>query len=128
MPPALDASPGHYFSPTLFDHVPPASSIAREEIFGPVLPVIRVDTLDDAIGLANGTSYGLAASVFTSNMQVAHRCASTVRTGMVHINHGTASQAHVPFGGVEASGQGAYSIGPTAREFFTNLKAVYVRW
>jgi aldehyde dehydrogenase (NAD+) len=47
---------------------------------------------------------------------------------MIHINHGTASQAHVPFGGVKESGQGAYSIGPTASEFYTNVKAIYVRW
>jgi aldehyde dehydrogenase (NAD+) len=47
---------------------------------------------------------------------------------MIHVNHGTASQAHIPFGGVKDSGQGAYSIGPTAREFYTNAKAVYVKW
>jgi aldehyde dehydrogenase (NAD+) len=47
---------------------------------------------------------------------------------MIHVNHGTASQAHVPFGGVKESGQGAYSIGASAREFFTNVKAVYVKW
>ena len=51
-----------------------------------------------------------------------------VEAGMIHVNHGTASQAHVPFGGVKDSGQGAYSIGPSAREFYTNVKAVYVRW
>ena len=51
-----------------------------------------------------------------------------VKAGMIHVNHGTASQAHVPFGGVKDSGQGAYSIGPTAREFYTNAKAVYVKW
>ena len=51
-----------------------------------------------------------------------------VEAGMIHVNHGTASQAHVPFGGVKESGQGAYSIGPTAREFFTNVKAIYVKW
>jgi alpha-ketoglutaric semialdehyde dehydrogenase len=59
---------------------------------------------------------------------VANEFATRVAAGMIHVNHGTASQPHVPFGGVKASGQGAYSIGSTAREFFTNVKAVYIRW
>lgn len=128
VPAALADAPGHYLAPTVFDHVTPSMPLATEEIFGPVLPIVRVETLDDAIAVANATEYGLAASIFTANMSVAHRCASEIHTGMIHINHGTASQAHVPFGGVAGSGQGAYSIGPTAREFFTNVKAVYVRW
>ena len=127
--PAADGTgSGYFYQPTVFDHVDPASALAREEVFGPVLPILRVGDLEEAIAVANETKYGLAASVFTSRMQVANEFATRVAAGMIHVNHGTASQAHVPFGGVKASGQGAYSIGPTAREFFTNVKAVYIRW
>jgi aldehyde dehydrogenase (NAD+) len=119
---------GYYYTPTVFDHVPPESPLALEEIFGPVLPIIRVREPEEAISIANGTRYGLAASVFTSRMDLAHRFATRIETGMIHINHGTASQAHVPFGGKKDSGQGAFSIGPTARNFFTSPKAIYAKW
>ena len=119
---------GYYYAPTVFDRVPANSPLATEEIFGPVLPVLRVRDLDEAITIANGTRYGLAASLFTSQLNHIHQFTGRVRAGMIHVNHGTASQAHIPFGGVKDSGQGAYSIGPTAREFYTNAKAVYVRW
>jgi acyl-CoA reductase-like NAD-dependent aldehyde dehydrogenase len=119
---------GYYFAPTVFDRVPADSPLALEEMFGPVLPIVRVRDLDEAITIANGTRYGLAASLFTSRLSHIHAFTSRVAAGMIHVNHGTASQAHVPFGGVKDSGQGAYSIGATAREFFTNVKAIYVRW
>ena len=119
---------GYYYAPTVFDRVPHDSPLATEEIFGPVLPVLRVADLDEAITIANSTKYGLAASVFTSSLGAIHAFTSRVQAGMIHVNHGTASQAHVPFGGVKDSGQGAYSIGPTAREFYTNAKAIYLRW
>ena len=119
---------GYYYTPTVFDHVSAESPLALEEIFGPVLPIIRVREPDEAIAIANGTRYGLAASVFTSRMDLAHRFATRIETGMIHINHGTASQAHVPFGGKKDSGQGAFSIGPTARNFFTSPKAIYAKW
>jgi acyl-CoA reductase-like NAD-dependent aldehyde dehydrogenase len=93
-----------------------------------VLPVIRVRDLDEAIAIANGTRYGLAAALFATRLRDVHAFTRRVSSGMIHINHGTASQAHVPFGGVKESGQGAYSIGPTASEFYTNVKAIYVRW
>ena len=119
---------GFYFAPTVFDQVTPESPLAREEIFGPVLPVIRVRDADEAIAVANSTRYGLAAAAFTSRMELVNRFVARIEAGMIHINHGTASQAHVPFGGRKDSGQGAFSIGPTARDFFTNVKAVYAKW
>jgi acyl-CoA reductase-like NAD-dependent aldehyde dehydrogenase len=119
---------GYYYAPTVFDRVAPESPLALEEIFGPVLPVIRVREPEEAIAIANGTRYGLAASVFTSRLDLTNRFAKRIEAGMIHINHGTASQAHVPFGGRKDSGQGAFSIGPTARDFFTNVKAVYAKW
>ena len=121
-------SDGYYYAPTVFDRVGPDSPLAVEEIFGPVLPIVRVQGLDQAIAIANGTRYGLAASLFTSRLGYVQEFTRRVQAGMIHVNHGTASQAHVPFGGVKNSGQGAYSIGPSARDFYTNVKAVYVRW
>ncbi len=108
---------GYFYAPTMFDDVEPDSALAREEIFGPVLPVIRVSGFDEAVAVANGTRYGLAAALFTTRMKLAHAFAQKVKAGMIHVNHGTASQAHVPFGGVKDSGQGSYSIGHTAKEF-----------
>ncbi len=119
---------GYFYAPTVFDHVDAGSALAREEIFGPVLPVIRVGGFEEALAVANGTRYGLAAALFTSKMAFAHAFMRTVQAGMIHVNHGTASQAHVPFGGVKDSGLGAYSIGHTAKDFYTNVKTVYVKW
>ncbi len=119
---------GYFYAPTLFDQVRPDSPLAREEIFGPVLPIVRVRSRTEAIAIANDTRYGLAASLFSDSLPLIREFLDTVEAGIVHVNHGTASQAHVPFGGVKDSGQGPFSIGPTAREFFTTLKSVYVKW
>lgn len=119
---------GYYYALAVFDHVAPDSPLALEEIFGPVLPVIRVGGFDEAVAVANGTRYGLAAALFTSKIKLAHAFIRRVQAGMIHINHGTASQAHVPFSGVKDSGQGAYSIGHTAKDSYCNLKMVYVKW
>ena len=119
---------GYFYAPTILDKVKPDSPVAREEIFGPVLPVLRVRNAQEAIAIANDTPYGLAASLFTSRLSIISEFVEEVETGMVHVNHGTASQAHVPFGGVKDSGQGAYSIGPTVKDFFTSVKSVYVKW
>jgi alpha-ketoglutaric semialdehyde dehydrogenase len=119
---------GYFYAPTLFDHVSPKSALAQEEIFGPVLPLIRVNGLEEAFEVANSTRYGLAASLFTGNPHLVNEFIQRVESGMVHVNHGTASQAHVPFGGVKDSGQGAFSIGPTAKDAFTNVKTVYIKW
>jgi alpha-ketoglutaric semialdehyde dehydrogenase len=119
---------GYYYAPTLFDRVDRRSPLAMDEIFGPVLPVLRVSTFEDAIEITNDTQYGLAAALFCDEMPLVGRFTHDASVGMVHVNHGTASQAHVPFGGVKHSGQGAYSIGPTNRDFYTNVKAVYTRW
>jgi len=119
---------GYFYAPTLFDAVEPGSPLAQEEIFGPVLPVIRVSGFDEAVAVANSTRYGLAAALFTARMKLAHAFIQRVQAGMIHVNHGTASQAHVPFGGIKDSGQGAFSIGHTAKEFYTNVKTVYLKW
>lgn len=122
-----EAPDGNYVAPVILDHVAPTMTVAREEVFGPVLSVIRVTGVEEAIEVTNDNDYGLASAVFTSDLSAALEFAQRAKAGMVHVNHGTASQPHVPFGGIGASGMGAYSIGSTAREFFTKLKVVYLR-
>ncbi|NED96505.1 aldehyde dehydrogenase [Phytoactinopolyspora alkaliphila] len=116
---------GSFVQPTILDHVGTDMSVAGEEIFGPVLSVIRVDGLEEAMRVVNGTEYGLAASVFTTDRDIAAEFAAEAEVGMVHVNHATASQPHVPFGGRKASGVGPFSIGYTNREFFTQTKTIY---
>ncbi len=116
---------GYFLKPALFTNVSSQMRIAKEEIFGPVLTVQAAKDIDEALEIANATDYGLAASVFTNAVRTADLAAAELDSGMVHINHGTASQAHVPFGGVKHSGFGAYSIGHSNQEFFTHVKAVY---
>ena len=119
---------GYYFAPTVFDQVGPDSPLADEEIFGPVLPILRVRNAEEAISVANATRYGLAASLFTSRSELISRFLAQVKVGMIHVNHGTASQAHVPFGGKKDSGVGAFSIGPTTKDFYTSTKTIYAKW
>jgi alpha-ketoglutaric semialdehyde dehydrogenase len=119
---------GNYVNPAVLDAVTPEMSVAREEIFGPVLSVLRVGNVREAIAVTNDCDYGLASAVFARDLAVAMEYMLGAQTGMVHVNHGNASQPHVPFGGVKASGMGSYSIGHSAQEFFTNLKVAYIRW
>lgn len=118
---------GYYFQPTLVTGVGRSSPLALEEIFGPVLSVLVTKSFEDGIEVCNDPQYGLAGCVFTKELSRAKIFIQEMDSGMVHINHGTASQAHVPFGGVKDSGFGAYSIGPTARSFYMNEKVVYLK-
>ncbi|GAW51835.1 MULTISPECIES: aldehyde dehydrogenase family protein [unclassified Nocardioides] len=116
-----------FVTPVVLDQVTRTMDVARSEVFGPVLSVLRVADLDEAIDVANEAEYGLAAVVFADSLESSLAFVRGARAGMVHVNHGTASQPHVPFGGVGASGLGAYSIGETGAEFFTQLKVAYVK-
>jgi aldehyde dehydrogenase (NAD+) len=119
---------GYFIVPGLFTNVTPEMKIAKEEIFGPVLSVIEVKNVEEAIKVANDVKYGLAASVFTNDLTIAYRCVNEIQAGMVHVNHGTASQAHAPFGGVKESGYGAFSIGKTNKDFYTEMKVAYFQY
>jgi succinate-semialdehyde dehydrogenase/glutarate-semialdehyde dehydrogenase len=96
----------HFYPPTLLDDVTPSMRIAREEIFGPVLPVLAFDGEEEAIRAANDTLYGLAAYVYTSDLDRAHRCAENLRAGVVGINDPRPITPEAPFGGVGLSGMG----------------------
>jgi alpha-ketoglutaric semialdehyde dehydrogenase len=116
---------GYYYPPTVVTDVRRGSILALEEVFGPVLSVIPVADLEEAIDVANETRYGLTAAIFSDDVDAQHAFVRRSASGMVHVNHGTNSEGQVPFGGVKQSGQGAYGIGDTSKEFFTSLKAVY---
>jgi (Z)-2-((N-methylformamido)methylene)-5-hydroxybutyrolactone dehydrogenase len=97
---------GLFIEPTVFVDVDPSSRIAQDEIFGPVLSIIRFDTEQEAITIANGTEYGLASGIWTDNLSRAHRVARELLAGMVWVNTYRASAAQAPFGGVKKSGYG----------------------
>jgi acyl-CoA reductase-like NAD-dependent aldehyde dehydrogenase len=105
---ARTASGGFYVEPTVFDGVDNGMKIAQEEIFGPVLSVIRFKTEGEAIALANDSAYGLQASVWSHDINRAHRVARALRAGTVHINQYDEDDITVPFGGVKQSGNGRY--------------------
>jgi acyl-CoA reductase-like NAD-dependent aldehyde dehydrogenase len=122
-----DYDAGFFTAPTIFDHVRPEARIAQEEIFGPVLSVVRVKDFDEAVAAANGIRYGLAASIFTTDANRVFQFAERVECGMVHINSPTVGgEAHIPFGGIKATGVGGLEAGFTAIDFYTELKIVYV--
>jgi acyl-CoA reductase-like NAD-dependent aldehyde dehydrogenase len=125
---ALDtADGGYYVPPTVFSDVPPDGRLAREEIFGPVVALLEVDSYEEAVASANDTPYGLSASVFTKDLDRALDFANEIRAGVVKINQESAGvELHVPFGGMKASSSGPREQGKAAREFFTQSKTVYV--
>jgi aldehyde dehydrogenase (NAD+) len=118
---------GYFVEPTVFDKVTPDMRIAQEEIFGPVLSVLRVKDFDEAMTVANDSQYGLTSSIFTSDPNLIFRFVQEIETGMTHINSPTTGgEAHIPFGGVKLTGIGAREQGSTALDFYTELKVVYV--
>lgn len=116
---------GHFFRPTVLGGVAPDSAAAREEIFGPVISVMAYDDLDEAFGILNGVEYGLTASLFSQDRAVISRFRDEAQSGMLHVNHGTTPDSNMPFGGIKASGVGAYSVGPSAAQFYTTEHAFY---
>jgi aldehyde dehydrogenase (NAD+) len=118
---------GYFVNPTVFDHVTPDMRIAREEIFGPVLSVLRARDFDEAMQIANDTEYGLSSSIFSNDAARIFRFVDEIETGMTHINSPTTGgEAHIPFGGIKGTGIGDREQGSTALDFYTELKVVYV--
>jgi alpha-ketoglutaric semialdehyde dehydrogenase len=118
---------GYFVRPTVFDHVTPDMRIAREEIFGPVLSVLRVKDFNEAMHVANDCEYGLSSSIFTNDAARIFRFIDEIETGMTHINSPTTGgEAHIPFGGIKGTGIGDREQGSTALDFYTDLKVVYI--
>lgn len=120
-------SNGYFMQPTVFDRVTSDMRVAREEIFGPVLSILRVKDFDAAMEVANDCDYGLSSSIFTNDAARIFRFIDEIESGMTHINSPTTGgEAHVPFGGIKATGIGDREQGSTSLDFYTELKVVYV--
>jgi gamma-glutamyl-gamma-aminobutyraldehyde dehydrogenase len=101
-------------------------TVAQEEIFGPVVSVIGFDTEEEAIAIANGTDYGLAAVIYTDDLETAIRMARAVRAGTVAINGYSEGDISTPFGGYKMSGFGGRDNGIEALEQYTELKTIWI--
>lgn len=118
---------GWFYKPTVFADVTPNMRIAQEEIFGPVLSVIKAKDYKEAIDILNGTVYGLSSSVYTRDLVKAHKAIEQAETGIVYINAPTiGAECHLPFGGMKNTGNGHREGGWTAYEIFTEIKTVYI--
>jgi aldehyde dehydrogenase (NAD+) len=117
---------GHFVEPTIFVGVENSMRIAQEEIFGPVLSVIKFRTEEEAIAIANDTQYGLAAGIWTQNVNRAHRVAALLEAGQVYVNEWYAGGVETPFGGYKASGFGREK-GLEAITHYTQVKSVNMR-
>lgn len=118
---------GYFVQPTIFEDVRNDMSIAREEIFGPVLSVITVKDEAEAIRIANDTNYGLAAAVYTDDLNRAHRMAKAIRAGTVSVNCYSEGDFAVPFGGYKESGFGGKDKGLHAHDQYTEQKAIWIQ-
>lgn len=120
-------SKGWFYEPTILGGVTPAMRVATEEIFGPVLSVIKVKSITEAIQVSNGTKYGLSSSVYTQDINNAYQAIRDIKAGITYINAPTiGAEAHMPFGGVKETGNGHREGGWTVYEFFSEWKTVYV--
>jgi gamma-glutamyl-gamma-aminobutyraldehyde dehydrogenase len=117
---------GFYVEPTVFDGVDNRMKIAREEIFGPVLSILRFKTEAEAVAMANDSAYGLQASVWSDNINRAHRVARALRAGTVHVNQYDEDDITVPFGGFKQSGNGR-DKSLHAFDKYTELKTTWIR-
>jgi aldehyde dehydrogenase (NAD+) len=118
---------GFFFEPTIFARVRAGMRLEQEEIFGPVLSVIQVRTVDEAFAVNNDVRYGLSSSVYTRDVNVAMRAMNELDTGITYINAPTiGAEAHLPFGGVKQTGNGHREGGWEVYEFFSETKVGYV--
>jgi acyl-CoA reductase-like NAD-dependent aldehyde dehydrogenase len=118
---------GWFVQPTVYDGVDPGSRIGQEEIFGPVLGLMRADGLEQALEIANSVEFGLSASLFTTDLRAALEFAREAEVGVVHVNSETAgAEPQAPFGGMKRSSSHSREQGKAAVHFFTETKTVYI--
>ena len=122
----LEETGGFFVPPTIFDNVRNDMRIAREEIFGPVLAVIEFETEEEGVALANDTPYGLAASLYTDDLNVAHRVARDLKAGVVGVNAYSEGDMTTPFGGYKLSGFGGHDKSVHAHEQYTETKTTWI--
>jgi acyl-CoA reductase-like NAD-dependent aldehyde dehydrogenase len=118
---------GWFHAPTVFGDCAPNMRIAQEEIFGPVVSVIPIESLEQAINVANGVPYGLSASIYTRNVNRAFQATRDLYTGIVYVNAPTiGAETHLPFGGTKQTGNGHREAAIAAIDFFTEWKTIYI--
>ncbi|MBE3569684.1 MAG: aldehyde dehydrogenase family protein [Bacillales bacterium] len=118
---------GYYYAPTLFTNVRPHMRIAQEEIFGPVLSIIPVQSFEEAVEVNNSVAYGLSSSIYTRDVNRVFIAQRDLDTGIVYMNAGTTgAEIHLPFGGTKGTGNGHRDSGVAALDVFTEWKSVYV--
>jgi acyl-CoA reductase-like NAD-dependent aldehyde dehydrogenase len=118
---------GFFHEPTIFTDVDPRMRIAQEEIFGPVVSVMRCRSFEDAVAIANDVQYGLSASIYTQDLNKAFAAMRDVYTGIFYVNAPTiGAEVHLPFGGTKATGNGHREAGTAALDVFSEWKSVYV--
>ncbi|HEX9652702.1 MAG TPA: aldehyde dehydrogenase family protein [bacterium] len=118
---------GWFYKPTIFTDVTPEMRIAKEEIFGPVLSVLRVKSFDEAVKVLNNTKYGLSSSIYTRDVNQAFKAIRDIEAGITYVNGPTiGAEAHMPFGGVKETGNGHREGGWQVYEFFSETKTVFV--
>ena len=126
-PKGVRFSHGWFYAPTIFAGVKPGSRLEQEEIFGPVLSVVRVGSLDEAIRINNGVRYGLSSALYTNDTRAAFRGLQDLDNGITYINAPTiGAEAHLPFGGVKQTGNGHREGGWEVYQFFSETKVGYV--
>jgi gamma-glutamyl-gamma-aminobutyraldehyde dehydrogenase len=116
---------GFYMQPTVFD-VTPSMTLAKEEVFGPILSIIPFDSEEDALSIANATEYGLASAVWTANLSRAHRMVRGIKAGVVHVNTYGGADNTVPLGGVKQSGNG-HDKSLHALDKYVDLKTAWIQ-
>ncbi|EKN70537.1 aldehyde dehydrogenase [Neobacillus bataviensis LMG 21833] len=118
---------GNFYLPTIFTDVTPNMRIAKEEIFGPVLSIISVKSLDEAVEVNNNVEFGLSSAIYTSDINRAFQAMRDLDTGLVYINAGTSgAEIHLPFGGTKGTGNGHRDSGVAALDVYTEWKSIYV--
>jgi acyl-CoA reductase-like NAD-dependent aldehyde dehydrogenase len=120
---------GALYAPTVIDRVDPAMTVVREETFGPVSPIIRFGTVDEAIAIANGTAYGLSSSLCTNRFDLIQRFVNELHVGTVNVREVPGYRLELtPFGGIKDSGLGYKEGVQEAMKSFTNLKTYSLPW
>ncbi|MCD4733894.1 aldehyde dehydrogenase family protein [bacterium] len=124
-----DYDKGYFVEPTIFTEVTPKMRLAQEEVFGPVLAVLKVSSFEEAIEVLNDTEFGLSSSIYTENVNLAFKAIRDIEAGITYVNGPTiGAEVHLPFGGVKGTGNGHREAGWTVLDFYTEWKSVYVEY